>query len=197
MRRTRRRRPRRRRRAATQSARQDLADVARHVTGCRLTQEPRFQSAFDDAAAISARPWCKDESHGHAHGAAATGAGEGHGHWGEPAAKKPRKKKHDLTGVSSVGILCEGELDFTAVNTFMMTLLQVGPGATVDTVAMLNGLVIHQTWDAVIWWPDQKVCATPVPLPSGERAEHLPLQGRAVLQGPGTGVSENNHSADV
>jgi uncharacterized protein YaiE (UPF0345 family) len=30
-----------------------------------------------------------------------------------------------LTGVSSVGILAEGELDFTAVNTFMMKLLQV------------------------------------------------------------------------
>ena len=59
------------------------------------------------------------EDHGHGHG----DHGHGHGH-GEPAAKKPRKKKHDLTGVSSVGILAEGELDFTAVNTFMMNLLQ-------------------------------------------------------------------------
>ena len=34
--------------------------------------------------------------------------------------KRPRKKRHDLTGVSSVGILAEGELDFAMVNTFMM-----------------------------------------------------------------------------
>uniref|UniRef100_A0A7S0SNX2 CobW/HypB/UreG nucleotide-binding domain-containing protein n=1 Tax=Mantoniella antarctica TaxID=81844 RepID=A0A7S0SNX2_9CHLO len=43
----------------------------------------------------------------------------------ETAKKKIKKKRHDLTGVSSVGILAEGELDFTAVNTFMMKLLQV------------------------------------------------------------------------
>jgi hypothetical protein len=34
------------------------------------------------------------------------GTGHGHGHGGEPE-PKARKKKHDLTGVSSVGILCE------------------------------------------------------------------------------------------
>ena len=75
-----------------------------------------------------------DHGHGHSHDGGKTechedhgdekhGHGHGHGH-GEPAKKKPRKKKHDLTGVSSVGILAEGELDFTAVNTFMMNLLQ-------------------------------------------------------------------------
>ena len=42
----------------------------------------------------------------------------------EPAKKRPRKKKHDLTGVSSVGIVAEGELDFAEVNTFMMKVLQ-------------------------------------------------------------------------
>ena len=58
---------------------------------------------------------CTDHSHGHGHG---------HGHNEEPAKKKPKKKKHDLTGVSSVGILAEGELDFNEVNQFMMKVLQ-------------------------------------------------------------------------
>lgn len=35
-----------------------------------------------------------------------------------------KENKHDLTGVSSVGIAVEGELDFQAVNEFMMNLLQ-------------------------------------------------------------------------
>ena len=65
--------------------------------------------------------------HGHSHDGGKTECRRGsrprHGH-GEPAAKKPRKKRHDLTGVSSVGILAEGELDFNQVNTFMMTVLQ-------------------------------------------------------------------------
>ena len=33
-------------------------DSARHVIRCRLTQETRFQNAFDDvASALSVRPW--------------------------------------------------------------------------------------------------------------------------------------------
>lgn len=35
-----------------------------------------------------------------------------------------KSQKHDLSGVSSVGIECEGELDFNSVNEFMMDLLQ-------------------------------------------------------------------------
>ncbi len=98
------------------------------------------------AAAACADPACADESHGHAHGAAAGAAcavdgcaepshGHGHGHGhahGEHGheAKKPkvaappRKKRHDLSGVSSVGIEAEGELDFNGLNGFMMRLLQ-------------------------------------------------------------------------
>ena len=60
----------------------------------------------------------EDHGHGHGHG------DHGHGHGHDEPTKKRRKKRHDLTGVSSVGILAEGELDFTAVNTFMMNLLQ-------------------------------------------------------------------------
>jgi G3E family GTPase len=35
-----------------------------------------------------------------------------------------KSQKHDLSGVSSVGIECEGEFDFNSVNEFMMDLLQ-------------------------------------------------------------------------
>jgi G3E family GTPase len=35
-----------------------------------------------------------------------------------------KENKHNLTGVSSVGIAVEGELDFEAMNEFMMSLLQ-------------------------------------------------------------------------
>jgi G3E family GTPase len=35
-----------------------------------------------------------------------------------------KENKHNLTGVSSVGIAVEGELDFAAMNEFMMNLLQ-------------------------------------------------------------------------
>jgi len=35
-----------------------------------------------------------------------------------------KRQRHDLSGVGSVGIECEGELDFDAVNEFMMNLLQ-------------------------------------------------------------------------
>ena len=91
-------------------------------------------------------PACEDASHGHSHAGAVEhghGHGEkkeacategcadeahdhGHGHGGAKKAKveKPRKKRHDLSGVSSVGISCEGELDFNALNGFMMRLLQ-------------------------------------------------------------------------
>ena len=74
-----------------------------------------------------------DDSHGHSHDGGKTEChddhgnhdhGHGHGSGSPPPAKKPRKKRHDLTGVSSVGILAEGELDFALVNTFMMNLLQ-------------------------------------------------------------------------
>jgi G3E family GTPase len=79
-------------------------------------------AAHDGAAADGG-----DHGHGHSHDGGKTECHEDHGHGhghGEPAAKKPRKKRHDLTGVSSVGILAEGELDFNQVNTFMMTVLQ-------------------------------------------------------------------------
>lgn len=79
-------------------------------------------AAHDGAAAGGG-----DHGHGHSHDGGKTECHEDHGHGhghGEPAAKKPRKKRHDLTGVSSVGILAEGELDFNQVNTFMMTVLQ-------------------------------------------------------------------------
>lgn len=71
-----------------------------------------------------------DTGHGHSHDGGKTEChddhahGHGHDKTEEPPAKKPKKKRHDLSGVSSVGILCEGELDFGLVNTFMMNLLQ-------------------------------------------------------------------------
>ena len=83
-------------------------------------------AAHDGAAADGG----EGSGHGHSHDGGKTechedhGHGHGHGHGAEPAAKKPRKKRHDLTGVSSVGILAEGELDFNQVNTFMMNVLQ-------------------------------------------------------------------------
>ena len=87
------------------------------------------------AEAAAAAGGAADHGHGHSHdggktechedhGDAAHGHGHGHGDAAEPAPKKARKKRHDLTGVSSVGILAEGELDFGAVNGFMMNLLQ-------------------------------------------------------------------------
>ena len=81
-------------------------------------------AAHDGAAADGG----EGSGHGHSHDGGKTEChedhGHGHGHGAEPAAKKPRKKRHDLTGVSSVGILAEGELDFNQVNTFMMNVLQ-------------------------------------------------------------------------
>jgi len=81
-------------------------------------------AAHDGAAADGG----EGSGHGHSHDGGKTEChedhGHGHGHGAEPVAKKPRKKKHDLTGVSSVGILAEGELDFNQVNTFMMNVLQ-------------------------------------------------------------------------
>ena len=87
------------------------------------------------AEAAAAAGGAADHGHGHSHdggktechedhGDAAHGHGHGHGDVAEPKPKKAKKKRHDLTGVSSVGILAEGELDFGAVNGFMMNLLQ-------------------------------------------------------------------------
>ena len=88
-----------------------------------LTVDPYFLEEEGGAAAEAcAEPGCDDASHGHGHG-------HGHAH-GEKEAKKlkadapPRKKRHDLSGVSSVGIEAEGELDFNGLNGFMMRLLQ-------------------------------------------------------------------------
>ena len=97
-----------------------------------LQLDPSFLDAEEgaeeeEAAADCADPHCEDDSHGHSHGGAAASAaehGHGHGHAKKPKVEKPRKKRHDLSGVSSVGISCEGELDFNALNGFMMRLLQ-------------------------------------------------------------------------
>lgn len=93
-----------------------------------LSVDPYFlqEEGADDASAAAecAEPGCDDASHGHGHG-----HGHGHSH-GAPEAEKlkadapPRKKRHDLSGVSSVGIQAEGELDFNGLNGFMMRLLQ-------------------------------------------------------------------------
>lgn len=55
---------------------------------------------------------CKDATHSHDHE--------------HSKAKKARvvKKKHDLSGVSSVGITADGPLDFNGLNGYMMRLLQ-------------------------------------------------------------------------
>ena len=76
-------------------------------------------TAAHDGAAVDT-----DVSNGHSHDGGMPTCTEDHSHSAEPAPKKPRKKKHDLTGVSSVGILAEGELDFNQVNTFMAAVLQ-------------------------------------------------------------------------
>lgn len=62
---------------------------------------------------------CTDHGHAHSHGHA-------HGHEAKKpkTEPKPLKKRHDLSGVSSVGITCVGELDFNVLNGFMMRLLQ-------------------------------------------------------------------------
>jgi G3E family GTPase len=85
---------------------------------------------------------CNDPSHSHGHGHShdhgcsvdgCTDASHDHGHGHGHDAKKPKtdahgkkivKKRHDLSGVSSVGITAEGELDFNKLNQFMMRLLQ-------------------------------------------------------------------------
>ena len=96
-------------------------------------EEGHAQAKAAEAAAAAGN--AVDNGHGHSHdggktechedhGDAAHGHGHGHGDVAEPKPKKAKKKRHDLTGVSSVGILAEGELDFGAVNGFMMNLLQ-------------------------------------------------------------------------
>ena len=73
-----------------------------------------------------------DHGHGHGHGDACAVDGctdashsHGHGHGAKKAkTDKPKKKRHDLSGVSSVGITADGELDFNKLNGFMMRLLQ-------------------------------------------------------------------------
>ena len=96
-------------------------------------EEGHAQAEAAEAAAAAGH--AVDHGHGHSHdggktechedhGDAAHGHGHGHGDVAEPKPKKAKKKRHDLTGVSSVGILAEGEVDFGAVNGFMMNLLQ-------------------------------------------------------------------------
>jgi len=104
-----------------------------------LQLDPAFLE--EEAAAECADEACTDASHGHSHAAHGHGAegapcavegcaeeshGHGHAHGAKKAKveAKPKKKRHDLSGVSSVGIACEGELDFNALNGFMMRLLQ-------------------------------------------------------------------------
>eukprot|EP00239_Pterosperma_sp_CCMP1384_P006762 CAMPEP_0197854068 /NCGR_PEP_ID=MMETSP1438-20131217/23982_1 /TAXON_ID=1461541 /ORGANISM="Pterosperma sp., Strain CCMP1384" /LENGTH=442 /DNA_ID=CAMNT_0043468703 /DNA_START=108 /DNA_END=1433 /DNA_ORIENTATION=+ len=75
---------------------------------------------------------CEKEEHGHEHGHGhghkekehGHGHGHGHGHTEEPRKKKSKKMVHDLSGVGSVGITLEGELDDVAFNTFMQKLLK-------------------------------------------------------------------------
>jgi G3E family GTPase len=115
-----------------------------------LSVDPHFLEeegpAAEEAECIDEA--CTDEAHGHGHGHGhghahgdASGAecavdgctepahGHGHGHEAKKhkaaAAAVPfKKKRHDLSGVSSVGIEAEGELDFNGLNGFMMRLLQ-------------------------------------------------------------------------
>jgi G3E family GTPase len=98
-----------------------------------LDDEEGHAQAEAAEAAAAAGTSSGDHEHGHSHDGGKTTCTDdhsdehGHGHGApssEPARKKAKKKRHDLTGVSSVGILAEGELDFGAVNTFMMNLLQ-------------------------------------------------------------------------
>jgi len=56
---------------------------------------------------------CKETTHDHSHD---------HGH--DHKKEKKKRKKHDLSGVGSIGIVMEGNLDSAAFNTFMGTLLQ-------------------------------------------------------------------------
>ena len=51
------------------------------------------------------------------------GHGGGHGH-GHGAAKKSKKKRHDLSGVGSVGLTVEGSLSMTKFEAFMGELLK-------------------------------------------------------------------------
>jgi G3E family GTPase len=99
-----------------------------------LDEEAEEVECTDDA--------CTDPSHSHGHGHGHShehGHGEacavdgctdashshGHGHGAKKAkTDKPKKKRHDLSGVSSVGITADGELDFNKLNGFMMRLLQ-------------------------------------------------------------------------
>ena len=97
-----------------------------------LDDEAEAEECTDDA--------CTDPSHGHGHGHGhghehghgdacavdgCTDASHSHGHGAKKAkTEKPKKKRHDLSGVSSVGITADGELDFNKLNGFMMRLLQ-------------------------------------------------------------------------
>ncbi len=100
-----------------------------------LTVDPYFleeEGGASGAADECAVEGCIDEGHGHAHGGGhghAHGGGEaacavdgcadeahGHAHGAKKLKAAPKKKRHDLSGVSSVGIQAEGELDFNGLN---------------------------------------------------------------------------------
>jgi G3E family GTPase len=109
--------------------------------------DPHFleEESIEGAQEACTDEACTDEAHGHGHGHGhahgdAAGAecavdgcaepshGHGHGHEAKKHKATPavpfKKKRHDLSGVSSVGIEAEGELDFNGLNGFMMRLLQ-------------------------------------------------------------------------
>jgi len=89
------------------------------------------EGACDDDCAVDG---AKPETHGHGHADAAPAAESGHGHSDAPAvrvahtehghaepapAKKPKKKKHDISGVSSVGLTSDVPLNSHEFNKFM------------------------------------------------------------------------------
>ena len=164
-----------------------------------LELDPAFLSEGEPAPAAAADmdcadPACTDEAHGHSHSGAAAAAGgvaegsvdETHSHAHDAKKAKtapPLKKRHDLSGVSSVGIQCEGELDFNALNGFMMRLLQTsardlfrskgvmcfaGQG---DAKFVFQGVheQIHFGPSQSLWAPGEKRCAA-----AARGASHCP-----------------------
>ena len=69
-------------------------------------------------AAESSHGHAEAGAHGHEEHAAAEGAAHEHGHAGH-AEKKPKKKKHDISGVSSVGLTTTDPLNSHEFNKFM------------------------------------------------------------------------------
>jgi G3E family GTPase len=60
-----------------------------------------------------------------------------------PGASK--KKKHDLSGVGSVGLTMEGDIDDVVFNSFMQQLLQVRPSHASHAPAAVTVLAKHGT----------------------------------------------------